>query len=213
MKKTLESYLYALIHPFKYQESIRNNIPIVSSYGGDIEPIDIDEALAISWAAKIIRGLVQIIFIFFFASTIYTISFEDSEFAQQFIPTGKVDGYVFILMALALDVIFFPVFAMIYIELWKFMIKIYARILSIEEDEDQVADQIMTASLSSHVFDIIPFVGEFAQKVSNMLIIYAGLRRNLKASKALSFIILFTPFCLFFGFILMFILMISLITL
>jgi hypothetical protein len=213
MKKTLESYLYALIHPFKYQESIRNNIPIASSYGGYVEPIDIQEALAFSWAAKIIRGLIQIVFIFFFANTIYTFSLEDSEFAQQFIPTAKVDGYVFILIALALEVVFFPVFAMIFIELWKFMIKIYARLLSIEEDEDQVADEIMTASLSSHIFDIIPFVGEFAQKLSSMLIIYAGLRRNLRASKVLSFIILFTPLCLFFGFVLMFMLTIAVITL
>lgn len=196
MLKLLEAYLYPIIHPFKYQDSLVNNIPIESQLNGELEKLEMTDAIAISWLVKVIRAVIHIFVLYFFTNTIFSFTLEDSEFANEFIPGARFDGYVLIVIGIVLETIFYPILTLIFMELWTFMIRVYATLLGTDRDEDKVAEQIMTASLSSTLFEIVPFVGEFFKSISNLVILYAGLRRNLKASKALSVLIISTPFLL-----------------
>lgn len=200
MLKLIEAYLYPIIHPFKFQDSLANNIPIESQLNGELEKLKMTDAIAISWLVKVIRAVIHIFVLYFFTNTIFSFTLEDSQFANEFIPGAQFDGYILLVIGIVLETILYPIFTLIMMELWTFMIKVYGTLLGIEKDEDVVAEQIMTATLSSTLFEIVPFVGEFFKSISHLVIFYAGLRRNLKASRALSVLIISTPFFLIFSF-------------
>lgn len=112
--------------------------------------------------------------------------------------TSGFSTYYFFLFSAALDIIFFPVGAVIVTEVWTWIIRVYARWLNPELPADEIAHQITVGALSSNLFNIIPFVGDVIQFFLYLFLLYAGLRANLGASRSLAVVILLTPTVLFF---------------
>jgi len=83
-------------------------------------------------------------------------------------------------------------------EIWSFFIKLYARLLNPNLDAEKIADQIVTHALSSHLFGMIPVLGDFIQMIFYHFLLYAGLRANLETTRSLALLILITPAVLIF---------------
>jgi hypothetical protein len=212
MRKKLEVYFYSLVHPYKVHDSLRNNIPIESYFGGELELISFTEAISISWVIKIIRGMLQLLIISFFTTALFSYTLPGSGWGEAFYESSKVNGYLIVTVTLILEVIFFPLAALFFAEFWMMLIKTYVWLMRPDEEGQDIAQEIVVVSMSSHVFEIIPFVGDFIQKISSFFLLYVGLRRNLKVSKSLSLLILATPFCMIFSIGLVLLLGISIFT-
>ncbi len=91
--------------------------------------------------------------------------------------------------------IFYPLLTLLIIQFWEVTIKIFGRLLQNEDAEtiDQKAKTIMSVSLSSHILLIVPILGGMAQNFASLVLLYAGLRKQLKASPVLCACIMITP--------------------
>ncbi|MGK0367744.1 MAG: hypothetical protein ACI9QD_000883 [Thermoproteota archaeon] len=185
--RLFDSYFYALTHPFQihdewiYPVSIRRH------------KLSLVEVISISWVFQLIRVLI-LLTLSFYLSTRMDIIHETSRILSYFIPDTKVTGHVFFIISIGLEVIFFPVISYFFAKLWSFLIEFYANLLELDEEEKEVVgDQIMTVSLTSNFFKIIPFVGDVIYQLMSFFLLYAGLRRSLRASRSLSLLIIATP--------------------
>jgi hypothetical protein len=112
---------------------------------------------------------------------------------QDLIVSSGISTYYFLLFSASLDIIFFPVTALIMTEVWSWMIRTYSKWLNPDLPHEEIADQITTHALSSNLFSIIPFLGDMIQSGLYFFLLYAGLRSNLGASRSLAWVILLTP--------------------
>lgn len=199
MKRKLEGYLYGLIHPNKVHQSYRHGIPLPSTFGGEIEKVSLTEALSFSWAFIILKSMLQIAVLYAFASSFEGLTIPIEGEMELALPTTKVSSYLFMLGTLIFNVIFFPVFKLIAILIWKMILSLYAYLLQTEDDEEEIAEQILTVSLSSYFLELVPFIGELFQQLGQIVLMYSGCRRNLGASRTLSVIIILTPYFLVFS--------------
>jgi hypothetical protein len=188
-----ETYLMVLVHPFRIHQQFRFNIPIPHQDGHIYEPLTLAESLGISWIFAIVKGLGKILILKFFITSL--LSMQGSEFSLliELIQNSGVSAYYFLLFSAALDIIFFPMLSIVLTELWAWIIKLYAGWLNPDLPKDIIADQITTHALSSNLFNVIPFIGDFIQTIIYHFLIYAGLRSNLGTSRSLAFVILLTP--------------------
>jgi len=102
-------------------------------------------------------------------------------------------GYYFLILSSILDIIFFPLFALFIVQFWTFIIRIFARFLRVDGDIDLKVERVVTGSLSSNVFMAVPILGSFIQKVSSLILLFIGMRSQLKFSSALSICVLISP--------------------
>lgn len=193
MSETFETYLMTLVHPFKLHQQFRTKIPLPSSEGHLFEPITMAEGLGISWVFAIIRGLFKLIILNVFLSTFMSLQSEEFHILQELVQNSGFATYYFLLFSAALDIIFYPIGALILTELWSWVIRTYAKFLNPDLPAEEIADEISVHALSSNLFNIIPFIGELIQGFVYIFLLYAGLRSNLGASRSLAFVILLTP--------------------
>lgn len=197
----LETYIMVLVHPFRIHQQFRHRLPIPGTDGHIYEPLKLSEAIGVSWVFAVIRGLFKIVILNFFLQSFMSLESLEFEILQDLVRTSGFSTYYFFLFSAALDIIFFPVGAILVTEFWAWIIRSYARILNPELPADDIASDITVGALSSNLFNIIPFVGEVIQFFSYIFLLYAGLRANLGASRSLAMVILLTPTVLFFMFI------------
>jgi hypothetical protein len=191
--KMLETYLMVLVHPFRIHQQFRFNLPIPNHEGQIYEPLTLAESLGISWVFAILRGLARIIILNFFLQSFLTMQSEQFPFLQELLKSSGASSYYFFLFSAALDIIFFPIGAIVMTEVWAWVIRKYSEWLNPELPHDQIADQITTHALASNVFSIIPFIGDVIQTFLYYFLLYAGLRSNLGTSRSLAWVILLTP--------------------
>lgn len=189
----LETYLMTLVHPFKLHQQFRSKIPLSSSDGHLFEPLTMAEGLGISWVFAIIRGLFKLIILNVFLSTFMSLQSEEFNILQELVQNSGFATYYFLLFSAALDIIFFPIGALILTEFWAWVIRLYAKLLNPDLPAEEIADEISVHALSSNLFNIIPFIGDFIQTIVYFFLLYAGLRSNLGASRSLAFVVLLTP--------------------
>lgn len=190
--KLIETYLMVLVHPFRIHQQFRSRLPL-PFHDEVIEPLTLAESLGISWVFAIIRGIVKIIILNFFLVSFLKMQSENFPFLQELLKSSGVSTYYFLLFSAALDIIFFPIITIVTTEVWAWVIRKYAQWLNPELQADEIADQITTHALSSNLFGMIPFIGEFIQSFLYLFLLYAGIRSNLGASRSLAFVILATP--------------------
>ena len=118
---------------------------------------------------------------------------ENFPILQDLIISSGLSTYYFLLFSASLDIIFFPITALVMTEVWSWMIRTYSRWLNPDMPHEEIADQITTHALSSNLFSIIPFLGDLIQAGLYYFLLYAGLRSNLGASRSLAWVILITP--------------------
>lgn len=188
-----ESYFMTLVHPFRIHQQFRHQLPLPSQEGHLFRPLTLPESLGVSWIFAILRGLGKIVLISYFLKFFVTLQSEDFPFLQDLVQSSSVSTYYFLLFSAALDIIFFPVGAIIMTEFWAWIIRKYSGWLNPEVEADAIADQITTHALSSNVFSMIPILGDIIQPMLYYFLLYAGLRANLEASRSLAFVILATP--------------------
>lgn len=189
----LETYLMVLVHPFRIHQQFRYNLPIPHQSGHLYRPLTLAESLGISWIFALVRGLGKILILNFFLQTFLQLQSERFPIIEELLKSSGISTYYFLVFSAALDVIFFPIVALVLTEVWSWIIRVYSGCLNPEAPADVIADQITTHALSSNLFNIIPIVGEMVQTVLYYFLIYAGLRSNLGASRSLAWVILITP--------------------
>lgn len=189
----LETYIMVLVHPFRVHQQFRHHLPLPGHDGYIYRPLTLAESLGISWVFAVIRGLFKIILINFFLQAFISMQSDTFPILQEIIETSSLSTYYFLLFSAALDIIFFPITAMIMTEIWAWVIRRYTQWLNPELPKDEIADQITTHALSSNLFAIIPILGDLVQGILYYFLLYAGLRSNLGASRSLAWVILLTP--------------------
>ncbi|MFL5786326.1 MAG: hypothetical protein ACJ76H_17035 [Bacteriovoracaceae bacterium] len=193
MSELLETYLMTLVHPFRIHQQFRHQLPLPDQDGHLFEPLTLAESVGISWVFAIVRGLFKIVILNFFLNSFLALQSPEFEVLQDLVRTSGFSTYYFFLFSAALDIIFYPIGALILTEVWSWIIKTYARFLNPELPGEEIAHQITIGALSSNLFNIIPFVGEVIQFFAYLFLLYAGLRANLGASRSLAIVILLTP--------------------
>jgi hypothetical protein len=193
LKGIIETYFMVLVHPFRIHQQFRYHLALPGHNGEIYEPLTLAESLGISWIFAIIRGIARIIVLNFFLQSFLSLQSENFPFLQEIIKSSGFSSYYFLLFSAALDIIFFPVSTIVLTELWAWVIRKYALWLNPDLPHEQIADQVTTHALSSHVFSVVPFLGDFIQTLLYYFLLYAGLRTNLGASKSLAWVILLTP--------------------
>jgi hypothetical protein len=186
-----ETYLITLVHPFRIHHQFRHHVPLGPNEV--YEPLTLAEALGISWIFAIVRGLFKLLVLNYFLQVFLSMHTPEFRVLQELVQSSGFSTYYFLLFSASLDIIFFPIGAIIITEVWAWVIRLYARFLDPDLPAQEIADQITTHALSSHLFTIIPFLGDVIQAFLYLFLIYAGLRSNLSASRSLSIVILLTP--------------------
>lgn len=189
----LETYLMVLVHPFRIHQQFRYQVSLPGHENHPLEPLSLSEALGISWVFAIIRGLAKLVLMNFFLQSFINMQSENFPMLQDLILSSGISTYYFLLFSASLDIIFFPVTALVMTEVWAWMIRTYSKWLDPDMPHEEIADQITTHALSSNLFTIIPFLGDLVQWVLYLFLLYAGLRSNLGTSRTLAVIILITP--------------------
>lgn len=186
----LETYFMVLVHPFRIHQQFRHQLPLPHHHGHVYEPLTLAESLGISWIFAIVRGLARIIMLNFFLQTFISMQSDKFPFLQDLLISSGASSYYFFLFSAALDIIFFPIGTIVVTEVWAWIIRKYSELLNPDLPHDEIADQITTHALSSNLFSIIPFIGDFIQFALYYFLLYAGLRSNLGASRSLAWVIL-----------------------
>lgn len=188
-----ETYLMVLVHPFRIHQQFRYQVALPGQDNHLFAPLKLSEALGISWVFAIVRGLAKLVLLNFFLQSFVNMQSESFPVLQDLIVSSGISTYYFLLFSASLDIIFFPVTALIMTEVWSWMIRTYSKWLNPDLPHEEIADQITTHALSSNVFSIIPFLGDMIQSGLYFFLLYAGLRSNLGASRSLAWVILLTP--------------------
>jgi len=189
----LETYLMVLVHPYRIHQQFRYHLALPGQENHLFAPLKLSEALGISWMFAIIRGLGKLLLMNFFLHSFIGLQSEKFPVLQDIILSSGISTYYFLLFSAALDIIFFPIAALVMTEVWSWMIRSYSRWLNPDLPHEEIADQITTHALSSNLFSIIPFLGDLIQSFLYYFLLYAGLRSNLGASRSLAWVILLTP--------------------
>lgn len=186
MVKAFENYMTFLIHPFKTHEQLL----LEEDSKLRLTPY---ESLTVSWVFVIFNGLCRIILLNMLLH--FFISFFQSEvpYVSDIIDLNQFSAfYVFILSAI-MDIIFYPLFGLFLIQFWTFIINMFGQLLGEEQNLVQKTEDIISVYLSSHFLRIIPFIGDSLQGLIALILLYSGMRIQLKASPLLSFCIVMTP--------------------
>ena len=189
----IETYLMVLVHPFRIHQQFRYKLALPRHEGHLHEPLTLAESIGISWIFALLRGLGKVIILNFFLHSFMNMQSENFPFLQDLLKSSGSSTYYFLLFSAALDIIFFPIGAIILTEVWAWVIRRYSLWLNPELPAEEISDQITTHALSSNLFMIIPFVGDLIQSLLYYFLLYAGLRSNLGASRSLAWVILLTP--------------------
>jgi len=193
-----ETYILVLIHPFKIHQQFRHNLPLHNCEETALEPLSLGEALSVSWIFSIVKAFGKVLILNFFLQIFWHFQANEFPILKEIIEGPGFSAYYFFLFSIFLDLIFFPILTFITSEIWSFFIKHYARLLNPNLDAEKIADQIVTHALSSHLFSMIPIIGDFIQIIFYHFLLYAGLRANLETTRSLAILILVTPLVLIF---------------
>ncbi len=199
----IEDFIYCFLHPYRIHEYWRHRIPLPGIHHTRDITLTIGESLAISWMFAIIKAIIQVLFIYILAIFFRNFILSSFPIAEMYQVSGLLSPYYIFVISLILDIIFFPVMTFIMAQFWMWLIKFYGKYLD-ESESEKKAEEIITVALTTHVFYLVPIIGEFLQKIFFMFYIYAGLRKNLGANRVVSLLIIFTPIFLtiaFFSFI------------
>lgn len=196
------SYIHYLVHPFKTHESF-----LGGGRSDDFKPLKLSvyESLGTSWVFIVFNAMFKLIILNMILVTFLDIFVEDSSFFSQMIDVNQYTSFYLLILSTILDVIFYPLFGFFIIQFWELIIKIFANLLGVEGDITEKTHRIISVSLSSNILKIIPIFGSPAQGLASMILMYAGLRKQLNTSPVLSFCILFSPIVIVLGLISVFV--------
>ena len=189
----LLTYFHYLIHPFKTHEMLMHPEGFPDE---QIMRLSAYESLCASWIFVIINGIIRIIILNYVLLFLYQLA-ADSDFEiLGMVSLNDSPGLYFILLSSILDIIFYPLFGIFLIQFWEFVIRFFGKMNGTQGDLTQKAQDIMAVKLSSKILTLIPFIGGSIEGFASMILMYAGLRKQLHTSVPLTLCVLFTPILL-----------------
>lgn len=192
-----QTYVHYLIHPFKTHDAFMGKTTDLSFVP---KKLSVYESLGASWIFVVINGIFRIFLVNFVLYAFLSIADSEIGFLSSITNEDSLLGFYFLILSTILDVIFYPLFTLFLIQFWEFVIKLFAKFLGHQDNIEDKAKSIMTVALSSHIFSVIPVLGSMAQKLSALVLMYAGLRKQLNASAPLSVCIMMFPVLMMLGF-------------
>ena len=194
MGNLFQSLFFSFRHPFKFasymgdgrfisQEQRRNWLD------SGIRPLQIREAIVLSWIFKIISGIL----VFMLLSC--------SEYLTLIHPGLKIvlPSKIFIIY-LGFSTAFFPLQLLITMAIWKVVIRIFASPFLEEDEIEKDLEKVLSHSLSSNVMILIPFLGPIFQELLWPYYLFAGLKNTYQLNffQSMSFFLLFAVFFILF---------------
>ena len=194
--KLLKTYSHYLIHPFQTHEAFLH-----PERGDHYRPMKLSayESLATSWIFIIINGISKLFILNLIISWLYSFFADTSLDYAGLINFSEVPGMYFLVLSAVLDIIFYPLFGFFIIQYWDIVIKLFGSLLKTPGDIAEKANQIISVYLSSRIFKIVPILGAPMQTLGAMVLMYAGLRKQLNASPILSVCIILSPIVILMG--------------
>lgn len=192
-----QSYIHYLIHPFKTHDAFMGR-PTDLTYTP--KKLSVYESLGASWMFVVINGIIRIFLVNFVLYAFIKLTDNEFDLLSSITNEDGMLGFYFLILSTILDVIFYPLFTLFLIQFWEFVIRLFAKFLGHQENIEDKARSIMTVALSSHIFSVVPILGSMAQKLASLVLMYAGLRRQLNASPALSVCIMMFPIFMMLAF-------------
>ena len=209
MNETFSLYLNCFLHPWQTQETLRE----LRRFNKDVEEISplelvesrqekqIDNQVGVSWFDSLLVSwffnILQIFYILLgmlLGLEIFESFSSENSLLSPFLLDANIKK---IILLLFFQGVLFPVSFWITSTFWSLLIKSFAKIFEKDEgDMQEVADEIISTSLTSHAFLIIPILGQGLFKVGTLIYLFAGLRKNLGMSVLQSFIVILCPLIL-----------------
>jgi len=157
--------------------------------------VSFQESLTISWIFSIFHATYILIGI---TMGLNSNQWNENEWSSL------VDGNSFGLTAysifsILLNVVLFPLFFWLYGRFWINILRVFSNIFEKIEDEDELnerCEEVVANSFTSYTYLVIPIIGDFLHKLTFLVYLYAGLRRNLKLNLLQSVLILLCPLLL-----------------
>jgi hypothetical protein len=193
---SLYTFFMYLVHPFKSHD-------FLLSSDSDFLPkkLGVYESLGASWAFVVINGIIRIWLINLVIISFYQFTSIGDGLIDQLYNSDGFTGYYFLILSTILDVIFYPLFVLFLIQFWEFIISFFGKVMKVEGDLTQKAQDVIAVSLSSHALLVVPIFGDMAQKLASLVLMYAGLRKQLNATPVMCFCIILTPILIMLGMI------------
>lgn len=194
----LQTYFFYLVHPFKTHRLLKRG----ETEAGRSYPIALGvyESLATSWIFIVISAMLRIILlnvlIIFFIKTFNPFS----GVIENYYDGDRFIAFYFIILTTFLDVIFFPLITLFVVQFWEFVLKGFAKLAGVEGNVEEKVRAILAVALSSHILQIVPVLGDVAQKFAHFVQMYGGIREQLGFSRSLTLCALFTPVLIFMMF-------------
>lgn len=212
----INKYVYVFLHPFQVHDTFREKRQLelekpdnVISMFGESRPLSYEqqnenedeglgleitwvEGIAISWIFALIMAMYELL-----AANVSLFSYDyfldDSSLASLLVETYTQSTHgLFILFSLA-NAVFFPTSTWLYLKFWEVMIRFFAQVFNVEGDYEEMIDQVLGCSLTSHFLLVIPVFGTMAHYTANLLYIFAGLKNNMGLTVLQSIIVLVSP--------------------
>jgi hypothetical protein len=160
---------------------------LVNSLNETVE-LDFIESMGVSWIFVILKVMYVVL------TLMISLFFLNGGFENYWILDSYQPQRLLLTISIA-EVVFFPIFIWVYVKVWNVLIIFFTGLFGSLKNSDirSISNQIVNASLSSHVFLIIPVFGGVMRHISGLIYIYLGLRNNLGFSRAQGLLTLISP--------------------
>ena len=200
MKEVFVRYVFTLLHPFRVHSHLRLErvgrgiLPFGGEKTALYRGVNYYEAMVLSWLLFVCHC--------FYSLAVLHLGIYSRRFLEEqggmFVSEEWRQGLF--LVKLVATVTFFPLAAWLWVKFWDVVIRFFAELFNVEErDVERASEEITRNSLVGHTFLLIPVFGGLAQSIAGMVLLYAGLRKNLSFSRLQSLIVLGSPLFLALG--------------
>ena len=179
------TYIHYLIHPFRTHDSFINE-------DEEIRQLSLGESISLSWIFVVLNGVVRIILINLVVVLYLHFLGGGEGFLNVFESEEGFIGFYFIILSTFLDIIFYPLFMLFFTQFWEFVLKVFGFLLGVEDTQKRAQD-ILTVAMSSQVLGIVPVFGAIAQKFASLVLIFAGVKKQMNTTTAMTVCILLFP--------------------
>ena len=222
MNELLLQYLNSFLHPWVTQDILSGRrthraealatplLQIVDEeqpeevYTEEKVGVNLHESLTISWLFSIFNATYIIIGM---TMGLHTLELAEKGLSES-VGLNAGNYLAYSIFTVLMKIVFFPLIFWFYGRFWVSIIKIFANLFEkgLEVDDlDEICEEVVANSLTGHTFLVIPILGEVLQKLSFLIYLFAGLRRNIGFNVLQSALVLLCPLILIlFAFFLMF---------
>ena len=208
MKELFLRYLFTLMHPFQVHQHLRlqraggaDVLPLGGEGASPYRGVDYYEALAVSWLLVLCHS--------FYSPVALHLGIQSRQvwaWPEGLFPSEEW-GYGMLLINLLAGVTFFPLLVWVQVCFWDMIIRFFAALFNVDDKNiDEASQEIARHSLVGHTLLVIPIFGGVAQTMASLVLLYAGLRKNLSLTPMQSLVVIASPVIILLCLLLLFVL-------